>query len=50
MSRRFVVRPEVTVLDVSDHQPRRVPSKTWRSSSGRSGKWTLSAVPDAATK
>ena len=24
------VSPEVTVLDVSDHQPRRVPSKTWR--------------------
>ena len=24
------VTPEVTVLDVSDHQPRRVPSKTWR--------------------
>ena len=22
--------PEVTVLDVSDHRPRRVPSKTWR--------------------
>jgi hypothetical protein len=24
------VTPEVTVLDVSDHRPRRVPSKTWR--------------------
>ena len=24
------VSPEVTVLDVSDYQPRRVPSKTWR--------------------
>ena len=22
--------PEVTVLDVSDHRPRRAPSKTWR--------------------
>ena len=22
--------PEVTVLDVPDHRPRRVPSKTWR--------------------
>jgi hypothetical protein len=24
------VSPEVTVLDVSEHRPRRVPSKTWR--------------------
>jgi hypothetical protein len=24
------VTPQVTVLDVSDHRPRRVPSKTWR--------------------
>jgi hypothetical protein len=24
------VTPQVTVLDVSDHRPRHVPSKTWR--------------------
>ena len=26
----LAVSPEVTVLDVSDHRPRRAPSKTWR--------------------
>jgi len=42
--------PEVTVLDVSDYKPPRVPSRTWRELIKKYGKWTRLVVSAAATR